>query len=213
MTMRALRRSLSSTGDTFPQDVIELQSYFRGSEGPVNAYPGRGLEVPLYLLGSSDFSAQLAAELGLPFAFASHFAPDYLQVAINLYRRGFRPSASLEKPHVIVGVGIYAAETDAEAERIFTSAQLMGLSLIRGRPGLLPPPIESMNGRWSAAEQAAMQHRTAYAVVGSPTTVRGRLREILDETAADELIAVSQIYNHHARLRSYEVAAEISREL
>src|SRR3954452_11952736 len=138
LTARALRRSLGSSGDAFPQDVLELQSYFRGSDARVQAVPGAGLDVPLYLLGSSDFSAQLAAELGLPFAFASHFAPDYLRVAINLSRRNFRPSAALEKSHLIIGIGLYAAETDAEARRIFTSAQLMGLNLIRGRPGLLP---------------------------------------------------------------------------
>src|SRR3954467_4974911 len=123
MTARALRRSLNSSGDTFPQDVLELQSYFRGNDSRVQAVPGAGLNVPLYLLGSSDFSAQLAAELGLPFAFASHFAPDYLRVAINLYRRGFRPNDSLGKPHLIVGIGLYAAETDVDAQRIFTSAQ------------------------------------------------------------------------------------------
>jgi luciferase family oxidoreductase group 1 len=213
MTARALRRSLASSGDTFPQDVVELQAYFRNSTARVNAVPGTGLDVPLYLLGSSDFSAQLAAELGLPFAFASHFAPDYLHVAINLYRRGFKPSAMLEKPHLIVGIGMYAADTDEEARRIFTSAQLMGLNLIRGRPGLLPPPIDSMEGRWSPAEEAAMAHRAMYAVVGSPETARRRLREILTGTAADEFIAVSQIYDHAARLRSYELAAEIFREL
>lgn len=213
LTARALRRTLSSSGDTFPQDVIELRSYFDRSPSRVSAVPGTGLEVPLYLLGSSDFSAQLAAELGLPFAFASHFAPDYLHVAINLYRRGFKPSATQDKPHLIVGIGIYAAETDDEARRIFTSAQLMGLNLIRGRPGLLPPPVDRMDGRWSPAEEAAMAHRTMYAVVGSPETVRRRLSGIMEETAADELIAVSQLYDHAARLRSYEIAAPILREL
>jgi luciferase family oxidoreductase group 1 len=212
LTARALRRSLTSSGDTFPQDVLELQSYFRGADARVQAVPGAGLNVPLYLLGSSDFSAQLAAELGLPFAFASHFAPDYLRVAINLYRRGFRPSAALEKSHLIIGIGLYVAETDAEAQRIFTSAQLMGLNLIRGRPGLLPPPIASMSGRWSPAEEAAMAQRTMYAVVGSAETVRRRMQEILEETGADELIAVSQIYDHAARLRSYEIGAEVLRE-
>ena len=212
-TARALRRSLASSGDSFPQDVVELQAYFRGTDAHVNAVPGRGLDVPLYLLGSSDFSAQLAAELGLPFAFASHFAPDYLHVAINLYRRGFRPNESLSKPHLIVGIGIYAADTDAEAQRIFTSAQSMGLNLIRGRPALLPPPIESMNGRWTPAEEAAMAHRTMYAVVGSAETVRRRLREIINETGADELIAVSQIYDHAARLHSYEIGAEVFADL
>ena len=178
----------------------------------MNAIPGRGLNVPLYLLGSSDFSAQLAAELGLPFAFASHFAPDYLNVAINLYRRGFKSADSLRNPHLIIGIGMYAADTDAEARRIFTSAQLMGLQLIRGRPGLLPPPIDRIEGKWTPEEEAAMTHRTQFAVVGSRETVRQRLLQILEETGADELIAVSQIYDHAARLRSYEIAADVFRE-
>src|SRR5436190_20548743 len=139
-TARALRRNLGSSGDTFPQDVVELQSYFAGAQ-PVQAVPGTGLNVPLYLLGSSDFSARLAAELGLPFAFASHFALEYLQVALELYRREFIPSDALARPHVIIGAGVFAAETDAAARRIFTSAQLMFLNLIRGRPGKLPPPV------------------------------------------------------------------------
>ncbi|MDQ6860141.1 MAG: LLM class flavin-dependent oxidoreductase [Verrucomicrobiota bacterium] len=212
MTMRALRRTLSG-GNTFPQDLVELQSYFRRTDMRVNAVPGRGLDVPLYLLGSSDFSAQLAAELGLRFAFASHFAPDYLQTAIQLYRRGFKPSDSLGQPYLIVGIGIYAAETDDAARRIFTSAQLMGLNLIRGRPGLLPPPTDPGELRMSPAEQNAMANRSMYSVVGARETVKQRLRRIIDETGADELIAVSQIYDHAARLRSYEIAAEIFREL
>ncbi len=212
LTARALRRSLSRSDDTFPEDVVELQSYFRANSDArreVHAVPGNGLNLPLYLLGSSDFSARLAAELGLPFAFASHFAPDYLDLAINLYRRGFKPSASLLKPHLIVGVGLYVAETDAEARRIFTSAQEGALKLIRGFPGLLPPPVESMEGRWSAAEERAIAHRSSYSAVGSLATVRQRLQEVLEETGADELIAVAQIYDHEARLRSYELGAEI----
>src|SRR6266446_3291364 len=134
-TARALRRSLGSSGDTFPEDLIELMNYFRGGDQRVRAVPGSGLNVPLYLLGSSDFSARLAAELGLPFAFASHFAPDYLHVALDLYRREFKPSAALQKPNVIIGIGLYTAETDDEARHLFSSAQLQGLSLIRGRPG------------------------------------------------------------------------------
>ncbi|MDQ6624157.1 MAG: LLM class flavin-dependent oxidoreductase [Verrucomicrobiota bacterium] len=212
MTMRALRRSLSG-GDTFPQDVIELQTYFSDVDGRVNAVPGRGLNVPIYLLGSSDFSAQLAAELGLPFAFASHFAPDYLQVAIQLYRRGFHPSAAQAKSHLMVGIGLYLAETEEAARRLFTSAQLMGLSLIRGEPGPLPPPVDKISDRWSSAEERAMAQRARYAVVGAPETARNRLAEILEETGADELIAVSQIYDHAARLRSYELGAEVFRTL
>jgi luciferase family oxidoreductase group 1 len=215
LTARALRRYLGSSGDTFPQDVIELQSYFRQPTPghAVVAIPGAGLNVPIYLLGSSDFSARLAAELGLPFAFASHFAPDYLQVALELYRREFRPSDALVRPHVMIGVGLFAAETDAEARRLLTSAQMMFLNLIRGRPGRLPPPVESMDGLWSPAERAAVEQRLRCAAVGSPETVRRRLQELLEETGADEIIATAQIFDHTARLRSFEIAAEVFREI
>jgi luciferase family oxidoreductase group 1 len=212
-TARALRRSLGGSGDTFPQDVLELQSYFAGANLGIEAVPGTGLEVPLYLLGSSDFSARLAAELGLPFAFASHFAPEYLEVALHLYRRDFRPSAQLDKPYVIAGAGVFAAETDVEARRLFTSAQLQFLSLIRGRPGKLPPPVDSIDSLCTPAEKAAIGQRTRYAAVGSPDTVRARLREIIAETNADEIIATGQIYDHAARLRSFEIAAEAFRKL
>src|SRR3954471_3995025 len=144
-TARALRRSLGSSGDTFPQDVIELQSYFAGTNIGVQAIPGTGLNVPLYLLGSSDFSARLAAELGLPFAFASHFAPEYIEVALHLYRRDFRPSPALAEPYVIVGMGVFAADTENEARRLFSSGQLQFLSLVRGRPGKLPAPVENID--------------------------------------------------------------------
>ena len=216
LTARALRRYLGSSGDTFPQDVQELQSYFhpgQRSRRAVQAVPGAGLEVPLYLLGSSDFSARLAAELGLPFAFASHFAPDYLHVALKIYRTEFRPSAKLTRPQVMIGVGLYAAETGREAARLFTSAQQMTLALIRGQPSELPPPVESMAGRWSPAEEAAIAERTRYSAVGSAATVRGRLEELLAETDADEFIAVSQIFDHAARLRSYEIGAGVFREM
>jgi len=215
LTARALRRYLGSSGDTFPQDVLELQSYFRPAAPgqAVRAVPGAGLNVPLYLLGSSDFSARLAAELGLPFAFASHFAPDYLQVALELYRREFKPSDALVRPHVMIGVGVFAAETDAEARRLFTSAQLQFLNLIRGHPGKLPPPVESMDGCWSPAERVAVEHRTRCSAVGSPETVQRRLAELLDETGADEVIATAQIFDHAARLRSFEIAASVFREI
>ena len=142
----------------------------------LQAVPGAGANVPLYLLGSSDFSARLAAELGLPFAFASHFAPQYLEVALELYRRNFKPSAELAQPHAMIGVGIFAAETDGEAERLLTSAQLQFLRMIRGQPGKLPPPVDSMEGRWSAMEEAAVHERTRCAAVGSPETVRRRVQ-------------------------------------
>jgi luciferase family oxidoreductase group 1 len=206
-TARALRRNLGSSGDTFPQDVIELQSYFAGTQ-PVQAIPGTGLDIPLYLLGSSDFSARLAAELGLPFAFASHFAPDYLEVALHLYRRDFQPSPALAEPYVIIGAGVFAAETDAEARRLLSSAQLQFLSMIRGRPGKLPPPVDSIDDYCTPAEHAAIDQRTRYSAVGSPETVRRRFRELLEQTNADEIIATAQIYDHAARLRSFEIAME-----
>jgi luciferase family oxidoreductase group 1 len=214
LTARALRRYLGSSGDTFPQDVLELQSYFRHAvPGQVTAVPGAGLNVPLYLLGSSDFSARLAAELGLPFAFASHFAPDYLQVALEIYRREFKPSAALVRPHVMIGVGVFAADNDDEARRLFSSAQLQFLNLVRGHPGKLPPPVESMEGRWSRAERVAVEQRTKYAAVGSPETVRRKLEGMIEETGTDEVIATAQIYDHAARLRSFEMGAEIFREI
>jgi luciferase family oxidoreductase group 1 len=211
LTARALRRNLGSSGDTFPQDVLELQSYLAPAEPEqaLQAVPGAGANVPLYLLGSSDFSARLAAELGLPFAFASHFAPEYLDVALELYRRHFQPSAALARPHAMVGVAICAAETDREAERLFTSGQLQFLEMVRGRAGKLPAPVESMEGRWNAGERAAVMERTRVAAVGAPATVRARLEMLLERTAADEIIATAQIYDHKARLRSFEIAAEV----
>ena len=210
LTARALRRYLGSSGDTFPQDVLELQSYFLPAKPgqAVQAVPGAGLNVPLYLLGSSDFSARLAAELGLPFAFASHFAPDYLEVALELYRRNFQPSAALVRPHAMIGVGVFAAETDSVARRLFSSAQLQFLNLIRGRPGKLPPPVDRVADYCSAAELAAIDQRTRCSAVGSPETVRRRLKELLEQTRADEMIATAQIFDHAARLRSFEIAAE-----
>jgi luciferase family oxidoreductase group 1 len=213
LTARAMRRNLGSSGDTFPQDVLELQSYFEPAEPGqrLQAVPGAGLRVPLYLLGSSDFSARLAAELGLPFAFASHFAPEYLGLALQLYRQNFKPSAQLHAPHAMIGAGVFVADTDAEAQRLFTSSQLQFLRLIRGHPSPLPPPVESMEGHWSRAEQLAVAERTRCSAVGSPETVRRRLGELIEETQADEVIATAQIYDHSARLRSFELAADALR--
>jgi luciferase family oxidoreductase group 1 len=215
LTARALRRYLGSSGESFPDEVAELRSYFAAPfpGQPVQAVPGAGLNVPLYLLGSSDFSARLAAELGLPFAFASHFAPEYLHAALQLYRRDFKPSAQLAQPHAIVGAGVYAADSDEEAARLFTSAQQQTLALIRGKPRLLPPPVESMAGLWSPVEERAISQRTRYSAVGSPQTVRRRIEQLIAETDADEIIAVAQIYDHHARLRSFEIAARVFREI
>lgn len=213
LTARALRRGLGSSGDTFPDDVRELQSYFAPASPhePVRAIPGAGIRVPLYLLGSSDFSARLAAELGLPFAFASHFAPDFLPEAIAIYRRGFRPSAQLAAPHVMVGVNVFAADTDAEAARLFTSLQQAFLGMVRGNRSELRPPVDKM--QWTAAEEAYVQRMTRCSAVGAPETIREQLRAIIEATGADEIIATAQIFDHSARLRSFEIAAEVFREL
>ena len=215
LTARALRRGLGSNGDTFPQDVMELQSYFAATVPgqQLKAIPGAGLHVPLYLLGSSDFSARLAAELGLPFAFASHFAPDYLDAALALYRENFQPSAQLAEPHVIVGANVIAAETDAAAERLYTSLQQAFLGLIRGARSELPPPVETMKGRWTPLEAAHVQRMTRCSAVGSPATIRRELEALIEATSADEIIATAQIFDHAARLRSFEIAAGVFEDI
>lgn len=209
-TARALRRADLATGaDTFPDDLEELRGYFRpGGPGTgLHAVPGEGLDVPVWLLGSSDFSARLAARLGLPFAFASHFAPDLLFEALALYRHEFEPSDVLDRPHVMVGATAVAADTDAGARRLFTSAQQAFRNMARGTPGLLPPPVDSMDGLWTPAERAAVERRTACSAVGSPDTVRQALTAIVEATGADELILTAPVYDHAARVRSYELVA------
>ena len=213
-TMRALRRG-ALDAETFPDDVMELLTYFREAQPgqAIRAVPGAGLRVPIWLLGSSLFSAQLAAALGLPFAFASHFAPDHLMGALHLYRAQFRPSESLARPHAMVGVSVFAAETDREARRQFTSLQQAFVNLRRGRPGQLSAPVDSVEGLWTPAEQAGIDHALAYAVVGSPETVRQGLKAIIDRTGADELMLTAQIFDHAARLRSFEIAADVRDQL
>jgi luciferase family oxidoreductase group 1 len=208
-TARALRRHLGDSGESFPQDVLELQSYFQPAEPgqAVRAVPGAGLDVPIWLLGSSLFSAQLAAELGLPFAFASHFAPAYMQSALQLYRARFKPSPSLERPYAMIGVNLFAADTDAEAKRLFTSVQQQFLNLVRGMPGQLNPPVDSMEGLWLPEEKAHIERSLACSAVGSPGAVREGLRRILAETGADELMLTALMYDHAARLHSFEIAA------
>lgn len=213
-TARALRKHMGATADTFPQDLMELMAYLGPAKSgqAVHAIPGEGLNVPIYLLGSSDFSAQLASELGLPFAFASHFAPDYLTVALELYRTNFKPSELHAKPHVMVGVNISVADTDAEARRQFTSIQQAFLNLIRGTPSQLPTPIESMEGRWNPAERAQVDRMTAVSLVGSPSTVRRQLEALSEVTCADEFICTAQLHDHAARVRSFELMADVFRE-
>ncbi|HKB12579.1 MAG TPA: LLM class flavin-dependent oxidoreductase [Vicinamibacterales bacterium] len=214
-TARALRRHGDLAAESFPQDVMELQAYF---EDPmpgelIRAVPGAGLKVPIWLLGSSLFSAQLAAALGLPFAFASHFAPDLLHQALQIYRAQFRPSASLATPYTMAGVSVFAADTDKEARRLFTSLQMQWVNLRRGRPGPLQPPVDSLDDFWSPAERAGVNHALRYAIVGEPAGVAAGLRAFAAETGVDELMITSQIFDHAARLRSYEIVAEAGRTL
>lgn len=210
LTAQALRRNLLGGPEQFPQDVRELQGYFRSAAhrgAAPRAIPGEGLEVPIYLLGSSTFSAELAASMGLPFAFASHFAPDALEAALRIYRSRFVPSTRLSAPHSIVGVNVFAADTDAEAERLFTSHQQMALNLIRGHPKPMPPPVEHLD--WNPIEETHVRRMTRVALVGGPDTLRRQLEAMLAHTEADELIATAHIFDHAARLRSYEIAAEV----
>jgi luciferase family oxidoreductase group 1 len=210
MTAAALRRQ-DSSADNFPQDVLELLSYFSHPhpEQPVRAVPGAGLEVPVWLLGSSTFSARLAAELGLPFAFASHFAPDYMMHALHAYRTQFRPSEQLARPYAMLGLSVFAAETDEEARHLFTSLQLQFVNLRRGKPDQLQPPVDSMDQYWTPAEKAALEHSLMYAIVGSRETVKTNLAKFIEATRPDELMITAQIYDHEARLRSYEITAEV----
>ncbi|WP_029631911.1 LLM class flavin-dependent oxidoreductase [Zavarzinella formosa] len=210
-TSQALRRHLGSNGDTFPQDLEELRNYLRpgGSTNGVRAIPGEGLDVPIWLLGSSDFSARLAAELGLPFAFASHFAPDYLHEALGLYRRLFVPSATLKEPHVMVGINVFAADTDAEARRLFSTLQQQFLNLVRGMPKQLPPPVDRIEELLSPAEQYQVDRMTRCSAIGGSEAVRRQLEAFVEQTQADELMITAQIYDHAARCRSFEIAADI----
>ena len=210
MVLRALRRR-PEDADRFPRDVQELQFFFEPPEEGqrIRAVPGAGSRVPLYLLGSSTFSAELAAALGLPFAFAAHFAPDALGDALHLYRTGFKPSAQLQRPHVMVGVTVVAAETDAEARRLFTSLQQAFVALRRGTPGLLKPPVDDIAAIGSMQERVGVDHALRYAIVGGPDRVRVGVETLLEQTQADELIVTAQIYDQAARLRSYEILAEI----
>lgn len=210
VTARAMRRTLVGGEDRFPQDVAELMALFgEPAEGQaVVATPGAGLNVPLYMLGSSTFGAQLAAYLGLPFAFASHFAPQQLELALRYYREGFRPSAQLDKPYVMLGVNTVAAETDEEAQLLFSSTQQAFVNLRTGRPGRLPPPVE---GYWENLEpvgRSVLDGVLTRAVVGSAQTVKQGLTTFAQEHGADELILVAQVFDHAKRVRSYEITAE-----
>lgn len=211
-TARALRRTLGSNGDDFPELLNELRAYFDPSFEPftpgVRAIPGEGLDIPIWLLGSSGFSAQLAARLGLPFAFASHFAPEYLLPALELYRSNFQPSKDLAKPYVMIGMNVIAAETEEEARRLATSPLQQFLNIIRGRTGQLKPPVDSMDGLWSEQEKMMVESMLRYAIIGDRNTIREKLPAYLAETQADEIIVTAQIYDHQERLKSYQILAE-----
>jgi luciferase family oxidoreductase group 1 len=208
LTTRALRRN-PLAADTFPDDVVELMGYFRPPHPRqlVRAVPGAGLDVPIWILGSSLFGAQLAAELGLPYAFASHFAPAALTEALEVYRARFKPSAQLERPYVMLGVNVFAAETDDEGRRLFTSLQQAFVNLRRGHPGPLPRPVDGFVERLTPGDRRLLDDMLSYSVVGSPATVRHGLEAIVARTGADELMLASQIHDHAARVRSYELAA------
>ena len=209
LTARALRRTVNDA-DTFPQDVLELVTYFKSPPGQrIRAIPGAGLHIPIWILGSSLFGAQFAADLGLPYAFASHFAPALMMDAITLYRQRFRPSEFLARPHVMLGVNIVVGDTDEEAKRLFTSHQQAFVNLRRGTLGPLPPPDTHFVGTLSAQEKWEVDQTLSVSIVGSLDHARTRLDEFIARTQADELILVAQIYDHAARLRSYELAGSL----
>ena len=210
ITARAMRRNLTSDSDEFPQDVLELADYFSASpRQPVQAVPGTGLNVPLWILGSSLFGAQLAAALGLPYAFASHFAPAQMMQAVALYRAQFRPSAHLAKPYVMLGFNVFAADTTPEAAYLATSMQQAFVNLRSGRPARLQPPVDGYRNQIGQQERALLDQVLACQAVGSPEVVHAALHEFIARTGADELMITSQIFDHTARLRSYEITAEI----
>ncbi|MBU8905316.1 LLM class flavin-dependent oxidoreductase [Desertibacillus haloalkaliphilus] len=209
MTAHALRRNHHSDGSEFPELVAELRSYLNPtSRNLVRAIPGEGLDIPIWLLGSSGFSARLAAKLGLPFSFASHFAPDYLLPALQLYRDQFQPSDVLDEPYAMIGVNVITADTDEKAAWLATSQEQQFLNVIRGEPGMLRPPVEDIHQHCHPNEKAMVDKMLHYSVAGSQRTVTNKLQQFLDETQADEIIINSNIYDQHERIRSYELLAE-----
>ena len=211
LTARALRRNLIGNIDAFPQDVLELMSYFRAAtpDQAIRAVPGAGLDVPIWILGSSTYGAQLAAAFGLPYAFASHFAPDHLEQAIAVYRERFRPSDQLAQPYVMLGLNVIAAGTDEEARRLFSSLQQAVVNLRTGRPGPLPPPVDDLEDRLDRVGKAIVNSVLACSVMGSSSTVARDLEAFVARHQPDEIMATAQIFDHAARLRSFEILAEI----
>lgn len=210
-TARALRRDHMAAAMEFPQHVQELQTFFSAENrtAKVRAFPGEGLDIPIWILGSSTDSAQLASAMGLPYAFASHFAPTYLSSALSIYRQRFRPSAQLASPYVIACVNVIAADTKAEADRLATSFYQLAVGIIRGKARQLQPPVDSMAGLWNEFEEAAVRHMMAYTYIGDAASVKAGLESFLQETGVDELMVVSHVFDHAARLRSYEILHEL----
>jgi len=210
LTARALRRHLSGGADSFPQDVVELMHYFEPAKPgqAVRAVPGAGLDVEVWILGSSTFGAELAAMLGLPYAFASHFAPGDMMRAAAIYRERFQPSERLARPYLMLGLNIVAADTDAEARRLFSSLQQAFVALRSGRPGPLPPPVDEMDSRLDPMAREMLDHALSQAIIGSPERVRAGLAEFIGRTGADELMITGSVFDHDARVRSFEIAAE-----
>ncbi len=210
-TARALRRDAEETAEQFPRDVLELRKYFEPAEPGqrIRAVPGEGQRVPIWLLGSSLFSAQLAAMLGLPFAFASHFAPDAMLQAVDIYRSRFEPSRQLEQPYVMLGVNVFAADTNAEARRQFTSVQQAFANLRRGMAGQVPPPIDNINAYVSPLEKAGIDHALMYSFVGDARTVELALKAFVSTMKPDELMLTGHFYDHVARRRSFEIASQV----
>lgn len=211
VTARALRRERVETVQDFPDDVEELLKYFslENKRGRVRAIPGEGLDIPVWILGSSLFSAELAAKMGLPYAFASHFAPTYFEEALALYRKNFQPSEYLKAPYVMACVNVMAADTDKEAEFLATSFYQLALGMIRGTRSPLPPPVENMENHWMPHEAAAVQQMMSYTFVGGPQSIQVGLQVFVDQHQLDEVMIVSHIYNHEARLRSYGIVADV----
>lgn len=213
LTARALRRDRRHDANDFPEQLEELRTYLDPTRAdgppPVRAVPGEGLHIPIWLLGSSGYSAQLAGLLGLPFAFASHFSPEYTLPALDLYRRSFQPSDILDQPYSMVGVNIVTADTDEKAEWLATSMQQQFLNLVRNTPGQLLPPVENMDEIWSEYEKSLIAKQLGSSIVGGPERVKKRLQEFLDETKANEIMINGQIYDHQDRLRSFEIVSEI----
>lgn len=210
---RALRRDLATHPDAFPNDVVELQAYFAGESGPVRAVPGAGANVPLWILGSSLFGAQLAAALGLPYAFASHFAPDAMDDAIAIYRERFRPSAQLAEPYVMLGFNVFVADTDAEATRLASSMQQAFVALRTGRPQKLPPPVDDYYANLAPPLRSMIDHVLMASAVGAPDTVEAAMTKFVERTKADELIFACMIHDYEARKKSLALAAEVGRRV